>query len=282
VRIERRELLGAMWRGVLAAAVLSVAAGVVIHLTVDRLDGAARLRVFGAISMFAVVVLTWMVFWMRTQARRIRGALQHDIDDVLDRSVGRPNREVRLAVAAVAFLAVAREGLEAALFMIAAATTDSGAAVLIGALAGLAIACGLGYVVVIGGRRLPMATFFRVTGLLLIVFAAGLASRAVMFLQAAGDLGTVANAVYDLTAIPSLTTGTEVGKFLGAMLGWDPRPSAEQVAVYLGYLAVVVPLFLRPTPSASRKTGKPVPAKSGPSPDPSSPRARRVADGLPR
>jgi high-affinity iron transporter len=251
IRIGRADLRRAMWRGVLAAAALSVAAGVVIHLTVERLDGAARLRVFAMISVIAVVVLTWMVFWMRTQSRRIRGELHHNIDAAL--GVTASGRDVTLAVGIVTFIAVAREGLEAALFMIAAATTDSGAAVLVGALAGLTIACVLGYLVVIGGRRLPMATFFRVTGLVLIVFAAGLASRAVMFLQSAGDISSLADAVYDLTAYPWLTTSSEIGKFLGAMLGWDPRPSIEQVVVYVGYLSIVVPLFLRPSPAPSRQ-----------------------------
>jgi high-affinity iron transporter len=249
VRIGRADLRRPMWRGVLAASALSVVAGVAIHLTVEQLNGATRLRVFAAISVIAVVVLTWMVFWMRTQARAIRGALQHHIDSALTGST--LGRDVRFAVAAVTFIAVAREGLEASLFMIAAATTDSGAAVFLGALIGVAIACLLGYLVVIGGRRLPMAAFFRITGLVLIVFAAGLASRGVMFLQSAGDLPSLSTAVFDLTGHPWLTVDTEAGKFLGAMLGWDPRPSVEQILVYLGYLGIVVPLFLRPARTAA-------------------------------
>jgi high-affinity iron transporter len=146
----------------------------------------------------------------------------------------------------VAFLAVAREGLEAALFLIAAATTEDGWAVLIGGLIGLAGASVLGFLVVLGGRRIPMRQFFTVTGLVLIVFAAGLVSRTVLWLQAAGDMGTVWNNVYDLTAYPWLTVSTESGKFLGAMFGWDPRPSIEQIVAYLGFLVTVSWLFLRP------------------------------------
>jgi high-affinity Fe2+/Pb2+ permease len=103
---------------------------------------------------------------------------------------------------------VAREGLEAAVFMIAAATTEGGWAVLIG-------------------------------------FAAGLVSRTVLWLQAAGDLGTAWNNVYDLTADRWLTVTTESGRFLGAMFGWDPRPSIEQVVAYLAFLVTVAWLFLR-------------------------------------
>jgi high-affinity iron transporter len=155
----------------------------------------------------------------------------------------------------VAFLAVAREGLEAALFLIAAATTEDGWAVLVGGLLGLAGASVLGFLVVLGGRRLPMRQFFTVTGLVLIVFAAGLVSRTILWLQATGDLGTVWNNVYDLTAYPWLTVNTETGKFLAAMFGWDPRPSIEQIVGYLLYLGTVSWLFLR-APKAARERQK--------------------------
>jgi high-affinity iron transporter len=253
VRIGRRDLTGAVWRGVLAAAALSVAAGVGIHVTVEGLDGRARLLAFAAVSLLAVCVLTWMIFWMRRQAWRIKGDLQRSVDEAVDRG-----GNVRLAVMAVAFFAVAREGLEAALFLIAAATTERGVDVLVGGLGGLAVAGVLGWLVVLGGRRLPMRQFFTVTGLVLLVFAAGLVSRTVLYLQLAGELGTVWNNVYDLTGYPWLTVNTETGRFLGAMLGWDPRPSIEQVVAYLAFLGTVGWLFLRPPKSASSQPSRPL------------------------
>jgi high-affinity iron transporter len=116
----------------------------------------------------------------------------------------------------------------------------------------------LGFLVVLGGRRLPMRQFFTVTGLVLIVFAAGLVSRTVLWLQAAGDLGTVWNNVYDLTAYRWLTVSTESGRFLAAMFGWDPRPSIEQIIGYLLFLVTVSWLFLR-TPKAVRERQKVAP-----------------------
>jgi high-affinity iron transporter len=241
-----------MWQGMAAAGALSVAAGIGVHLTVENLQGQPRLLAFAAVSLLAVVVLTWMIFWMRRQARLIKGELEDSVDQAI---AGRG--DARLAVMTVAFLAVAREGLEAALFLIAAATTEEGGAVLVGGLVGLAAASVLGALVVLGGRRLPMRQFFTVTGLILIVFAAGLVSRTVLWLQAAGELGTAWNNVYDLTAYRWLTVGTESGRFLGAMFGWDPRPSIEQVAAYLLFLVTVAWLFLRAPRSARGKAQQP-------------------------
>jgi high-affinity iron transporter len=248
-RIGRRDLVGPIWQGMAAAAALSVGAGIGVHLTVEQLTGEPRLLAFAAVSLLAVAVLTWMIFWMRRQGHRLRGELQHDLDQAIAGGA-----EIRLAVATVAFLAVAREGLEAALFLTAAATTEDGWAVLAGGLVGLAAASALGALVVLGGRRLPMRQFFSVTGLILIVFAAGLVSRTVLWLQAAGELGTVWNNVYDLTAYRWLTVSTESGRFLGAMFGWDPRPSIEQVTAYVVFLVTVAWLFLR-TPRPARRPG---------------------------
>lgn len=258
-RIERLDLSRAVWEGVLVAVAISVAVGVVVHVTVGNLEGDARLRAFAAISALALCVLTWMVFWMRRQSRAIKGELEHKVDAALE------SANVRRGIVAVALLAVLREGIEAALFLIAAATEEDGRDVVVGAVIGIAIAIALALMVYVGGRTLPMKAFFKVTGVILIVFAAGLGSRVILFLQASGDLGSFSlNGVYDVRQYAFLTQSTEVGKFLAAMFGWDPRPSVEQVVVYLGYLVPVTYLFLRePRAAAPAPVSDPVPAKVG-------------------
>ena len=101
-----------------------------------------------------------------------------------------------------------------------------------------------------------MRIFFQVTGVLIILFAAGLLSRSVQFFQAAGDLGTVNNAAYDVTGASWLTIDTESGKVLAGILGWDPRPSIEQVVVYFGYLIPVLVAFFW-SPRRSRPAAGP-------------------------
>jgi high-affinity iron transporter len=236
-KLDRLDMAKATWLGVLGAAAVSLTIGVTLHLTVGGLEGAARMRSFAAISLVAAAVLTWMVFWMRRQARAIKGDLEHKVDAAL-LSGGMS------ALSLVAFLAVLREGIEAALFIVAAATESNGWDVVAGAVLGLAIATVMALLVYAGSRRIPMRSFFQVTGMIVIVFAAGLLARTVLFLQAAGDLGSMNDAVYDVTGAPLLTQSTEFGKFLAAMFGWDPRPSIEQVLVWVLYLVPVTALFL--------------------------------------
>lgn len=257
----RADLLPPMWAGVGAAAALSIAAGVVIHLSVDGLTGEPRLYAFAAISLFAVVVLTWMIFWMRSHASSLSRELRSGMDEAID-----THDNVRFGVVVAAFLAVLREGLEASLFLVAAATSGGGAQVLVGGLLGLAVAMVAGWLVVVGGRRMPMRQFFTVTGVMLVVFAAGLLARSVAYLQTAGVAMVATGNAYDLTRYEHLTTSTETGRFLAAMTGWDPRPSWLQVAVWVLYMAVVTTLFLRrsTTPAAAQAPRPKAPVEGQP------------------
>jgi high-affinity iron transporter len=257
-RLERRDLAMPVWIGVGAAVAVSLLVGVVVNQTVGSLEGAARLRAFAAISLLAAGVLTWMIFWMRRQSRLIKGELEEKVDAALARS------NAGFALAGVAFVAVLREGIEAALFLLAAATSSSGRDVLVGGLIGLALAIALAYLVYLGGRRIPLALFFKITGVVLIVFAAGLLSKVVLNLQIANDLSSFnLNGVYDLRSVGWLSADSESGKFLTAMLGWDPRPSIEQVVVWLAYAIPVTVAFFWP----ARRAAPPAPA------EPSRPRA---------
>ncbi len=240
-KIGRRDLDGPVWAGVGLAALISTIFGVVLHNTVGSFEGDARLRAFAVICFVAAAVLTWMVFWMRRESRAIKGELEQRVDSAL------ASDRVKTAVLLVAFLAVLREGIETALFLIAAATSSTGWDVFVGGLIGLAIAAVLGYLVYTGSKFLPMKLFFNITGMIVIVFAAGLLARGVMFLQSTetNALNSFNWAVYDVTSINWLTVNTEVGRFLGALLGWDPRPSIEQVVVWVGYLVPVSYFFLR-------------------------------------
>ncbi len=240
-RIDRLSLARSVWLGVGAAAALSLFIGVVIHLTVGSLEGANRMRSFAAISIVAAVVLTWMVFWMRRQSRAIKGELEHKIDAAL------LSGNITRGLVLVAFFAVLREGIETALFLIAAMTTPgtSTGSVVAGGLIGLALSIVLGYLVYVGGHRIPMRTFFRVTGMIVVIFAAGLCAKAVLFLQASGDLGTVNNAFYNVTQYSVLTNSSQVGRFLSGLFGWDPRPSIEQVLAWVIYIVPTTYFFLR-------------------------------------
>ena len=252
-RSDRPQLAYWIWIGTGTALALSMVVGVALHLTIEDLTGIPRLRTFAVICLLAAALLTWMIFWMRSHARSLKGELEGQVQKALNESV--------FALGLVAFISVAREGLETALFLVSSTSASDGQEVVVGGLIGLAIAVALGVAVYHGSRAIPMRLFFQVTGVLIILFAAGLLSRSVQFFQAAGDLDTVNNAAYDLTGAHWLTVDSESGKVLAGIFGWDPRPSIEQVVVYFGYLVPVLIAFFW-TPRARRRAPRPEQASS--------------------
>jgi high-affinity iron transporter len=155
----------AVWQGTAAAVVLSVLMGALLFGTVGELEGRAEQVYEGSAMLLAAVVLTWMVFWMRKQARTIGGALRAQVGSAIAAGGG-------LALAAVAFVAVAREGLETALFLFVSVGDNGVLETIIGGALGLIAAIALGVSFYRGSLRLDLHKFFLVTGLLVIAFAA--------------------------------------------------------------------------------------------------------------
>jgi high-affinity iron transporter len=239
-RGPRPELARFVWYGTGVAVLLAAVVGFVIHVTLDGLEGTARANTFALICLAAAGLLTWMIFWMRTHSRNLKGELEGKVGAAAQSGT---------ALALVAFAAVAREGLETALFLLSTTTTSEGRDVLVGGLIGLVGACVLGVLIYKGSQRVPMRRFFQVTGVLVIIFAAGLLAKTVLFFQISGVLGSADLSFFDVTREAWLTTSTESGRFLAGIFGWDPRPSVEQVVVWVAFAVPATWFFLRPARS---------------------------------
>jgi len=155
----------AVWWGVAAAAVTSIAIGAVLFLSVGELEGTSEALYEGMAMIIAAAVVTWMAFWMRKQAATIGANLRERVSESLRAGSS-------LALGSVAFIGVAREGLETALFLFAS-TEDSGPVIAVtGGILGLVAAIALGIAVYRGALRLDLRKFFTVTSVLVIAFAA--------------------------------------------------------------------------------------------------------------
>ncbi len=236
-----------IWIGAAAAVAIAAVLGVVIFVTVGEFQAPYEQLFEAGTMVLAAAVLTWMLFWMRRQARSVRGELQAAVDRVLTEGNA-------WSLAVLAFSAVIREGVETSLFLVgqvnAAAASGPGAelATLIGALVGLAIAVALGWAIYTGARRINYGTFFRLTGLALVFIAAGLLSHAVHELIEVGWINVGTGIAFDVSGV--LPDDAGVGLFLRALLGYAAAPEVMTLVVYLAYLVPVLYLYLRPVPVA--------------------------------
>lgn len=245
-RIGQGHRLDAIWAGATAAALASVGTGLLFNWLVGGLEGKWEQLIEGALAFSAVGVLTWMIFWMRGHARGIASALQAKVDRALERSF--------LALAVVAFVAVAREGFETVLFLLGAETSSaSGSAVVIGGFIGLAIAAVVGYLFYLGSERVDLRKFFNWTGLMLILFAAGLFAKGIHEFRELFELDSAwySAPVWEISSGPLGEGWTH--DFLQGLFGWTGNPERIRVAGYLAYLIPVTWFYFRAVPAPTRK-----------------------------
>lgn len=248
VKTENRDKLPLVWAGVGAAVAISVAFGAALTFTSQQLSFQAQEAFGGILSIVAVGFVTWMIFWMRRTARGLSGELRTKMDAAI--SVG------GIAVAVMAFIAVAREGLETSLFIWAAVqSTGSGSAPLVGAILGLATAVVLGYLFYKGAVKINLAKFFTWTGFALILIAAGVLAYGIHDLQEAGVLPGLTTVAWDATA--AIPPGSWYGSLLKGIFNLSPAPSLLEVIVWFAYVIPVMYLFFRKP--------KPIPAPDVPS-----------------
>lgn len=214
------------WIGVAAAVVVSVALAAGIQFAGAELEGRAEQIFEGVTMLLAVGVLTWMVYWMRYQARFLKSSLEREVQVAVS---GGQN----WGLAAVAFTAVSREGVETALLLSASAFASDGLGALTGALLGLLAAGLFGALIYASAVRLNLRTFFNVTSMLLLIFAAGLLARGVYEFQEAGLLFTVNEHLWNTSHL--LDEASTIGQVFKTLLGYASSPSLEAVLAYWGY-----------------------------------------------
>ena len=217
---------GYVWLGVFGAVAASLGVAAVIQAVGFELEGRAEAIFEGATMFLAVGVLTWMIFWMRYQARLIKTSLEQDVHAAVQSGRNR-------GLAAVSFVAVFREGVETALFLSAAAFASDSGGTLPGAVLGLGIAILIGYVLYASTARLNIRLFFNLTSILLLLFAAGLLAHGVQEFQEAGLIPTLNAQVWDTNHL--LDESSPVGQLFKALFGYNGNPSLEEVVAYLFY-----------------------------------------------
>ncbi|MGW0336794.1 iron uptake transporter permease EfeU [Streptomyces sp. NPDC003011] len=245
VKTGRRDALKPIWTGIGVAVALALGFGCALEFGSQELTFKAQEALGGSLSILAVCLVTWMVFWMRRTARHLRDELHGKLDDALRMGTG--------ALVATAFLAVGREGLETALFVWASvhAASDGTPRPLIGVALGIATAVLLGWLFYRGAVRIDLSRFFTWTGGMLVVVAAGVLAYGVHDLQEADLVPGLTDKAFDIsgTVDPSSWYGT----LLKGVFNFQPDPTVLQVTVWLLYLVPALALFLAPVGFASGK-----------------------------
>ena len=228
-----------MFAGVALAVLISVAVGVGLDLLSATLPQAQQEMMETVINAIAVVFVTSMIIWMNRNAPRLKGELEREARQAL-------NRGGALALVAMAFLAVLKEGFETSVFLLAAAETSHGNRwfAVLGGAAGIATSIALGVGLYFGGLKLNLGRFFRVTGVFLVLIAAGLVMGALRTAHEAGWVTIGQQQVFDFSAwMPSQSM---LAALITGVFGLSADPRLTEVLGWLLYVVPVLVVFLWP------------------------------------
>ncbi len=239
VKSDRRDLLPRIWLGIGAAVLVSIAFGALLTFGPRRLTFEAQEAIGGTLSIIAVGFVTWMVFWMARHARGLSGELRGKVDTAAEAG--------RASLVLVAFLAVGREGLETALFLWAAtqaATGSDGATAvpLLGALLGILTAVAMGFAFYKGVLKINLSLFFKWTGAILIIVAAGVLAYGIHDLQEAGILPGLNNLAFDVSE--QVPPSSWLGTLLKGTLNFSPATTWLEAIAWVAYVIPTMTLFL--------------------------------------
>ncbi|MBI5468367.1 MAG: FTR1 family protein, partial [Deltaproteobacteria bacterium] len=231
-----------VWAGLAAGIMLSIALALFFNMVYGGLTGKAE-KIFEGSAMFlSVILLTWMIIWMASKSHIA------ELKEKVEREI---TERHAMGISALVAIAVLREGVEFVIFMHAA--SFAGSADLFGAVSGAAAALMLGYFLFAGIGWMSVRAFFKVTGIILVLFAAGLTSHGIHEFEEAGIISPVIRPLYDMTWLISKKDLT--GSMLNSLFGYTGRPSLTEMAGYIGYLFLIFFLY-RYAGSVGRAQGR--------------------------
>lgn len=220
-----------VWYGVAAGIILSVVIALSFKAFLGGLEGNTE-RIFEGFTMsLAVILLTWMIVWMMGKNR-----ITKELETRVGRQIGMGSA---FGITLLVATAVLREGVELVIFL--QALSFAGWTNLWGALAGAISAIAIGCVLFAGVKKINIKMLFKSTSILLILFAAGLASRAIIEFQEAGIVPPIVEPLYDITWM--ISKDGFAGGILSSLFGYTGRPTLTEMIGYFGYLTLTFLLY---------------------------------------
>jgi high-affinity iron transporter len=255
----RLDALRWVWAGVALAVVVCATVAVILEIVDENLPQRQQEGFEAIIGFVAVAMVTYMIVFMRRHARGLGSDLRESAASALVAGSA-------WSLVVMAFLAVMREGLETAMFLLATFQASLGVspwASGFGAVAGVLVAAAIGWGIYRGGVKINLARFFRITAVLLVIIAAGLVSSALHHANEAALFTSGRDQALDLSSILEPSSDSVITGVVTGLFGIYPYPSVAEVVGWLAYAVPMLAFVLWPQrctdPRATRGTTPPEP-----------------------
>ncbi|MFA9397623.1 MAG: FTR1 family protein [Clostridiaceae bacterium] len=228
-KIERLDLRKHVYTGTILGVFFSIITAFIFNRFTSGFEGRNEQIFEGILMLFAVFILTSMIIWMKKQSKDIKNDLQKTINNAVNNKV--------YGLVFLAFVSVYREGVEIVLFLEAIKNTDSPLNTAIGSILGIIVAIIIAIMIFKYTVRLDIGKFFKITGLMIIVIAAGLFAHGIHELQEAGIIPIIIEHIYNINGV--VDENGNIGSILKAIFGYNGNPSLIEMLSYLTYIVTI-------------------------------------------
>jgi len=235
-KINEKKYIKHVIFGVLSAIVLSISLAYIFELLLGGFEGKIEQIFEGSVMLLAVAVLTYMIFWMNNQAKKIKSDIEISVENAI-------NKGKIFSLFLLGFIVVLREGAETALFFRAISFQTSSKELIIGGIIGIITSIILALIFFISTKKINLSLFFRITGILIMFIAAGLLSSSLHEFQEAKIIPVIKESVYDISNF--ISSDSITGGILKSLFGYNPSPSLLEIIIYLAYVSVIIILIRR-------------------------------------
>ena len=240
-KVDAKSLEKPFYVGIGLGIVASIGAAALFAVLAVQFQGTLEMVFEGTTMLVSMAILTTVILWMNENSKAYSEGLRQKVEQARTKTR-------TFGMASLAFVSIFREGVETVLFLGSTSFTTTGAQVILGGVIGLVVAFFLAIVIIKYSARLDLRTFFKVTGILLIMFAAGLVSRGIFEFQEAGYIAPLVDHVWNSNWI--VNDRGSLGMVLTSLFGYDGSPSLSEISGYLLYWLAVAVLIYRDTTAA--------------------------------
>ncbi|MHA2006682.1 MAG: FTR1 family iron permease [Promethearchaeota archaeon] len=190
------------------------------------------------------ILIVTLILWMSKEGPKMKQYIEEKVENSIQ-------TQKLLSITLLSFIIIIREGVE--LVFMLTGTTSIGSLnssdVIIGSVIGLGIAVIIGILTYYGVKTINLSKFFKITNVVLILFAAGLITYGIHELIEAGVVNPIIEEVWNIKHIlpekfldgnPATSEWLEIlGSLLKAMFGYNANPSLLEVIIYPSLLTSI-------------------------------------------
>ncbi|MFX1418782.1 MAG: FTR1 family protein [Promethearchaeota archaeon] len=223
--------------GAILAIFSSVLFAIVFSIVYGGFSGILEELFEGYTFIISGIFIITLIFWVSKEGPKMRAHLEEKVKESI-----KTNKIFSISI--LTYIIIIREGIELVLLLSGTTSIASISQIvsIIGSVIGLGIAVIIGILTFYGIRTINVSKFFKITNVILILFAAGLITYGIHELIEAGVVNPLINEVWNIKHIlpesfpdgnPNTPEWLEIiGSLLKALFGYNANPSLLEIIVY--------------------------------------------------